>query len=85
MRPQTAGCALSLAAAVLAAPTPARADCPPGVEFCWDGGTMPCGGGAYGCWSDKEKNCNTPPEPCEPSSSKAFTFIDDLDARTTGS
>jgi hypothetical protein len=78
-------CALAVMVAVLA-PKRGRADCPPGVEFCWDGGTIPGGGGTYGCWSDKEKKdiCNTPPEPCEPSTSKAFTFIDDQDGTKDG-
>ena len=71
---------------LVAVPMEGRADCPPGVEFCWDGGVPPAGGGTSGCWSEKEGKdiCNTPPEPCAPSTTTAFTFIDDQDGTNDG-
>jgi hypothetical protein len=82
--------ALTLGLVVLFA-APASADCPPGSEFCFDGGAggdggKPPGGGASGCWSPElgKDTCNTPPEPCPPTTQPPFVFSDDKDGTDDG-
>ena len=81
---------LSTLALVLLVASPAAADC---QEFCFDGGIRldgsvkpPPGGGAWGCWNPElaQDTCNTPPDPCPPTSTPTFTFADDLDGTDDG-
>ena len=80
---------LVVLAALLLLPGPARAKCPPGVEFCWDAGSGSPPGGKTGvnpCWDPdlKKDICNKPPQPCPPGSTKGFTFVDDQDGTKDG-
>ncbi len=87
MQIQTAA-ALTLVA-VLLAPAPAAAKCPPGVEFCWDAGSGNPPGGSGGknpCWDPERKKdtCNKPPPPCKPGSITGWKFHDDQDGKDDG-
>jgi hypothetical protein len=74
-----------IVATVLALQSPGYAECPPGVEFCFDGG-VPGGGGAAECWSEELQQdiCNEPPAPCDPGPDPVFQFIDDQDGEDDG-
>ena len=72
--------------ALLLASSGARADCPPGKEFCQDAGTPPGGNWTKNpCW-DKEHGdlCNKRPKACPPESKPDWKFLDDQDGKKDG-